>query len=88
MWAMKRRTVVMPGLTVSPRRIFAIVVTGTPVNPNAIVFEFFYLLTATAYTVAILSFAYKALKGFDVDNAIGDQSTEDDPSLHMPMGAL
>ena len=60
-----------------------------PVNPNAIVFEFFYLLTATAYTVAILSFAYKALKGFDVDNAIDKQpaSEESDPSLHMPMGA-
>jgi len=61
---------------------------GKPVNPNAVLFEFFYLLTATAYTVAILSFAYKALKGFDVDNAIDGQSTENDPSLHMPMGAL
>lgn len=59
-----------------------------PVNPNAILFEFFYLLTATAYAVAILSYAYKALKGFDVDNAIDRQPDPNDPSLHMPMGAL
>jgi hypothetical protein len=62
---------------------------GKPANPNAVLFEFFYLLTATAYAVAILSYAYKALKGFDVDNAIDKQSAreENDPSLHMPMGA-
>ena len=62
---------------------------GKPADPNAIVFELFYFLTATAYTVAILSFAYKALKGFDVDNAIDKQpaSEENDPSLHMPMAA-
>lgn len=64
------------------------VVEGQPVDPNAILFEFFYLLTATAYTVAILSYAYKALKGFDIDNAIDKQSAEDDPTLHMPMRAL
>jgi len=56
---------------------------GNTVNPNTILFEFFYVLTATAYTVAILSFAYKALKGFDVDNAIDPLSTGNDPSLHM-----
>ena len=62
---------------------------GKPANPNAVLFEFFYLLTATAYAVAILSYAYKALKGFDVDNSIDKQSAreENDPSLHMPMGA-
>jgi hypothetical protein len=64
-----------------------LMLSGKTVNPNAILFEFFYILTATAYTVAILSFAYKALKGFDVDNAIDPLSAENDPSLHMPMGA-
>jgi hypothetical protein len=60
-----------------------LMMSGKTVNPNAILFEFFYILTATAYTVAILSFAYKALKGFDVDTAIDPLSSENDPSLHM-----
>jgi hypothetical protein len=62
-----------------------LMLSGKTVNPNAILFEFVYILTATAYTVAILSFAYKALKGFDVDNAIDPLSTESDPALHMAM---
>jgi hypothetical protein len=57
---------------------------GKTAHPNAILFEFFYTLTATAYTVAILSFAYKALKGADVDSAIDPLSTQNDPALHMP----
>ena len=60
---------------------------GEPINPNAILFEFFYLLTATAYAVATLSYAYKALKGFDVDNAIDPLSVENDPTLHMALAA-
>jgi len=61
----------------------AVALSGQLVDPNAILFEFFYALTVTAYTVAILSYAYKALKGFDVDNAIDPLSTGNDPSLHM-----
>lgn len=44
-------------------------------------------MTATAYAVAILSYAYKALKGFDVDNAIDPLSVENDPTLHMALAA-
>jgi hypothetical protein len=68
------------GTLISKVGVFA---SGQIVDPNAILFEFFYALTVTAYTVAILSYAYKALKGFDVDNAIDPLSTHSDPSLHM-----
>jgi hypothetical protein len=54
-----------------------------PVNPDLIVFEFAVQMLATCYTVAILSYAYKALKGFDAERPIGEQGEDDDPILHM-----
>jgi hypothetical protein len=54
-----------------------------PVDPDLVVFDFAAQLLVTCYTVAILSFAYKALKGFDAERPIGEQGEDNDPILHM-----
>jgi hypothetical protein len=60
------------------------------VTPNVIVYEFVFQFLATSYTVAVLSYAYRALKGLDGERPIDQQTGEpaDDPILHMkPLGA-
>jgi hypothetical protein len=52
-------------------------------SPNAILLEFITQFLTATYTVAILSFAYRALKGFDAERPIGEQGEENDPILHM-----
>ena len=47
---------------------------GRPISPFIVAFEFVYLLTATAYGVAILSFAYKHFTA---------ETQSDDASLHF-----
>lgn len=47
---------------------------GRPISPFIVTFEFVYLLTATAYGVAILSFAYKHFT---------TEAQSDDASLHF-----
>jgi hypothetical protein len=56
-------------------------------NPNAILLQFINQFLSTTYAVATLSFAYRAMKGAGDGTPIDEQSTENDPSLHMPMGA-
>ncbi len=58
------------------------------VTPNMLLMEFITQFLSTTFAVALLSFSYRALKGARDGTAIDKQSTEDDPTLHMPMGAL
>jgi hypothetical protein len=50
------------------------------VNPHVIAYEFAFQFFVTTYTVAVLSYAYKALKGFDIDLPI-DSQAPDAPDL-------
>jgi hypothetical protein len=47
-------------------------------------------ILVTAYSIAIISFAYKALKGCDLDIPIDEQEAldADAPAGTRPMGAL
>lgn len=56
-------------------------------NPNAILVQFINQFLSTTYAIATLSLAYRAMKGASDGPAIDEQQTENDPSLHMPMGA-
>jgi hypothetical protein len=61
------------------------------VNPPAIAFEFVSQFFVATYTVAILSYAYKALKGLDIDAPIDAQPEEAHIELEpgvKPMGKL
>lgn len=53
------------------------------IHPNAVAFEFAFQLFVTAYAVAVLSYTYKALKGFDADRPID----EEDSTLHLQSDA-
>lgn len=61
-------------------------------NPHVVAFEFLTQLFLATYTVAILSYAYKALKGLDIDLPIDGQAPNDpdfepEPGV-KPMGKL
>lgn len=43
------------------------------VNPHVIAYEFAFQFFVTTYAVAVLSYAYKALQGFDIDLPINGQ---------------
>ncbi|MBP6014460.1 MAG: hypothetical protein KBA31_19685 [Alphaproteobacteria bacterium] len=47
------------------------------INPHVIAFEFAFKFFIATYTVAIISYAYKTLKGFDIDAPIDGQSDVD-----------
>lgn len=60
-------------------------------NPNNLLFEFVFQFLATTYTVAVLSYAYKALKGYDLDTPLTQQADAARSDLApgaRPMGAL
>jgi len=60
-------------------------------NPHILLLEFAFQFSGTTYTVAILSYAYKALKGYDANLPIGAQpadEAEEFPAGMKPMGAL
>lgn len=64
-------------------------------NPHIIAFEFVTQFFVATYTVAILSYAYKALKGLDIDLPIDGQAADEsaDPDFApapgvKPMGKL
>jgi len=59
-------------------------------DPNLLLFDLAARVLVTAYSIAIISFAYKALKGYDLDLPIDGQ---EDPAVERlpgvkPMGAL
>lgn len=59
-------------------------------NPHIVALEFFTQFFLATYTVAILSYAYKALKGLDIDHPINSQPREEielEPGV-TPMGRL
>ena len=43
------------------------------IDPNVLIVEFLFLFVASTYAVAILSYAYKAMRGYDLDMPITDQ---------------
>lgn len=60
------------------------------VNAQIIAYDFAFQFFVATYTVAVLSYAYKALKGFDMDLPIDRQHQEDvelEPGI-KPMGKL
>lgn len=62
-----------------------------PPKPTALLGEFTGNFLLTTYTVAILSYAYKALKGYELDLPIDQQQekvVDEIPGSMKPMGAL
>ena len=43
------------------------------IDPNVLIVEFLFLFVTSTYAVAILSYAYKAMRGYDLDMPITDQ---------------
>jgi len=79
----------MPGVTADPALaekptmtdVLRIMVAS--IAPNALLMEFITQFLSATSTVAILSFAYRALKTSAGETAPDETSDDDDPVLHM-----
>jgi hypothetical protein len=72
-----------PALADKPTMTDVLRIMVASITPNALLMEFITQFLMTTSTVAILSFAYRALKSSAGETAPAETSDDDDPVLHM-----